>query len=147
MRKTYFAKKTDAIKNWYIVDAENIVLGRLATRLATVLRGKHKPMYTPNIDTGDNIVVINASKVKLTGKKLIQKVDFRHSGFPGGVTLTRYDVMMKNNPEKAIYLAVKGMLPKNKLRDVFLKKLHIYKDIEHAHISQKPEVLDIINMK
>jgi len=147
MRKTYFAKNTDAIKNWYIVDAENVVLGRLATRIANILRGKHKPMFTPNVDTGDNIVVINASKVKLTGKKLLQKVNFRHSGFPGGVTLTRYDVMMKDTPEKAIYLAVKGMLPKNKLRDVFIKKLHIYKGAEHSHISQKPEVLDILNMK
>lgn len=147
MRKTFVAKKENLEKKWYLVDANDIVLGRLATRVANILRGKHKPIFTPHVDTGDNVIVINAENVKLTGKKLVQKMDFRYSGYPGGTTFTRYDVLMKTNPEKAVRLAVRGMLPKNKLRDVIIKKLHIYKGAEHLHIAQQPEKLDILNMK
>ncbi len=147
MRKTYFATPKDAEKNWYLIDAEDLVLGRLSTRIANVLRGKHKPVFTPSVDMGDNVIVINADKIKLTGKKLVQKTAFHYTGYPGGSKFTRYDVLMKNHPEKAVYLAVKGMLPKNKLREVFIKKLHVYKGPEHPHAAQKPEILDIINMK
>ncbi|MDR0676841.1 MAG: 50S ribosomal protein L13 [Elusimicrobiota bacterium] len=147
MKKTFVAKKENIEKKWYVVDAKDIVLGRLATRVANVLRGKHKPIFTPHVDTGDNVVIINAKDIKLTGKKLVQKMNFRYSGYPGGATFTRYDVLMETKPERAVYLAVRGMLPKNKMRDVIIKKLHIYKGSEHLQAAQKPEKLDILNMK
>ncbi|MCP4482832.1 MAG: 50S ribosomal protein L13 [bacterium] len=147
MRKTYFTKETDAVKDWYVIDATDMVLGRLATRVANVLRGKHKPMFTPNVDTGDNIIIINAEKIKLTGNKLTQKLAFRHTGFPGGAKFVRYDKLMAETPERSIIFAVRGMLPKNKLRDRFMKKLHVYKGIEHPHEAQRPKSLDVMGMK
>lgn len=147
MRKTFVAKNENMTRKWYLIDGKGIVLGRLATRVANILRGKHKPIFTPHVDTGDNVIVINAKDIKLTGQKLTQKMDFRYSGYPGGSTFTRYDVLMKTNPEKALKLAVNGMLPKNKMRKFVIKKLHIYKENEHPHIAQKPEKLDILNMK
>jgi large subunit ribosomal protein L13 len=143
MRKTFVPKVDDIQKEWYIVDATNLILGRMATRIADVLRGKHKPMFAPNVDTGDFVVVVNADKVKLSGKKLLQKIDFRHSGWPGGAKFTQYDKLMRENPEKAVLLAVRGMLPKNKLRSKFIKKLHIYRGENHPHVAQSPKALKI----
>ncbi|MFH1714647.1 MAG: 50S ribosomal protein L13 [Elusimicrobiota bacterium] len=141
--KTYTAKKEDLKQEWFVIDAKDRVLGRLAVKVANILRGKTKPIYTPHVDTGDNVVIINAEKVRLTGNKLKQKFAFRHSGYPGGDTLTRYDILMKEKPEQAILLAVRGMLPKNKLRAVFMKKLHVYKGVEHPHSAQQPKELNI----
>ncbi|MFC1566976.1 50S ribosomal protein L13 [bacterium] len=143
MKSTFFAKNEEVKKDWLIIDAEGKVLGRLATRIADILRGKKKPIFTPHVDTGDFVIVLNADKIRLTGKKLEQKFAFRHTGYPGGVKLTRYDKLMSEKPEKAVQLAVSGMLPKNKLRAKFLKKLHIYKGTEHPHEAQKPKVIEI----
>lgn len=143
MNKTYIAKKETIEKAWHLVDARDAILGRVATRIAMVLRGKHKPTFTPHVDTGDNVVVINVDKLKLTGKKLTQKYAYRNSGFPGGATFTRYDVLMKTRPEKALFLAVRGMLPKNKMRDKLMKKLHLCKGEQHPHIAQNPQPLDV----
>ncbi|MFC1512547.1 50S ribosomal protein L13 [bacterium] len=147
MNKTYSAKKTDVKKEWYIVDAKEWVLGRLAARVSMVLRGKHKPIFTPHLDTGDNVIIINAEKINFTGKKLQQKVHFRTSGYPGGAKFIRYDELMKTKPEKVIYLAVRGMLPKNRLRDRFMKKLHIYQGEEHPHTAQQAKALELRTIK
>jgi large subunit ribosomal protein L13 len=146
-KKTYSAKKEDLKRNWYVVDAKDWILGRLATRIAMVLRGKHKPIFTQHVDTGDNVVVLNVEKMKFTGKKLEQKYDFRNSGYPGGAKFTRYDKLMDENPEKVLYLAVYGMLPKNKMRSKVIKKLHIYKGETHPHIAQDAKVFDIKTVK
>jgi large subunit ribosomal protein L13 len=139
--RTLFAKKTDVERKWYLVDAEDQVLGRLATRIATRLRGKHKPVFTPNIDTGDFIVVINAEKVKLTGNKLNDKVYYWHTGYPGGIKSETAKERLKKKPETVITDAVWGMLPKNRLGRAMLKKLKVYRGGEHPHSAQQPEVL------
>ncbi len=137
--KTYSARK-DAIedRNWCLIDAEGKVLGRLATEVATILCGKNKPIYTPHIDTGDFVVVVNADKVKLTGRKWEQKVYYRHSGYPGGLKSLTAKELWEKKPEELVRHAVKGMLPKNRLGRKMIKKLKIYADNDHPHEAQKP---------
>ena len=137
---TYVATKDSIERKWLVIDAEGMVLGRLASEVAKLLRGKHKPTYTPFLDTGDNVIVINASKVVLTGKKLDDKIYRHHSGFPGGMKEIDYRTLMAKNPEKAVELAVKGMLPKNSLGRQMFRKLHVYAGPEHEQAAQKPEV-------
>ena len=139
--KTYMAKPDKIERKWYVVDAEGQTLGRLAAEVAKVLRGKNKPEFTPHIDTGDNVIVINAEKIKVTGKKLDQKVYYHHSDYVGGMKETTLREMMAKKPEQVIELAVKGMLPKGPLGRTMIKKLHVYAGAEHAHQAQKPEVL------
>ncbi|MBP3372535.1 MAG: 50S ribosomal protein L13 [Clostridia bacterium] len=140
--KTYMAKAQDVERKWYVVDAEGQTLGRLATQIAVVLRGKNKPTFTPHVDTGDYVIVINADKIVLTGKKLDQKNYYRHSGYVGGLKTTVARKMLANKPEFMVYEAVRGMLPKNTLGRHMIKKLHIYRGAEHKHQAQKPEVLE-----
>jgi large subunit ribosomal protein L13 len=140
--KSYMAKANEVERKWYIIDAEDKVLGRLATEIATILRGKNKPIYTPHVDTGDFVIVINADKVKLTGKKLEQKNYTYHTGYPGGLRQVSYGELMEKNPEKIIELAVKGMLPKNSLGRQMYRKLKVYRGTEHGHEAQKPEVYE-----
>jgi len=137
------AKAEEVKKKWYVVDAAGKPLGRLASVVASILRGKHKPIYTPHVDTGDYVIVINAEKAVLTGKKLDQKVYRRHSGWPGGLKETKYRQLMENSPEKAVELAVKRMLPHNSLGRAMFRKLRVYMGPEHEHQAQKPEVLEI----
>ena len=139
--KTYMANPDKIERKWYVVDAEGQTLGRLAAEVAKVLRGKNKPEFTPHIDTGDNVIVINAEKIKVTGKKLDQKVYYHHSDYVGGMKETTLREMMAKKPEQVIELAVKGMLPKGHLGRTMIKKLHVYAGAEHAHQAQKPEVL------
>ena len=139
--KTYMANPDKIERKWYVVDAEGQTLGRLAAEVAKVLRGKNKPQFTPHIDTGDNVIVINAEKIKVTGKKLDQKVYYHHSDYVGGMKETTLREMMAKKPEQVIELAVKGMLPKGPLGRTMIKKLHVYAGAEHAHQAQKPEVL------
>ncbi len=140
--KSYMAKTNEIDRKWYIIDAEGKVLGRLATEIATILSGKNKPIYTPHVDTGDFVVVINAEKVKLTGKKLEQKNYVYHTGYPGGLREIPYERLIKERPEKIIELAVKGMLPKNRLGRKMIKKLKVYGGAEHKHEAQKPEIYE-----
>ena len=139
--KTYMANPDKIERKWYVVDAEGQTLGRLSSEIAKVLRGKNKPEYTPHIDTGDYVVVINAAKVKVTGKKLQQKVYYNHSVYVGGMRETTMADMMAKKPEKVIELAVKGMLPKGPMGRDMIKKLHVYAGPEHEQQAQKPEVL------
>lgn len=141
--KTYSVKQSEIKRDWFVVDAEDKVLGRLATELARVLRGKHKPNFTPHLDVGDFIVVINADKVKLTGRKMENKNYYRHSGYPGGLTAVPAKVMQATKPEEMIRHAVRGMLPKNSLGRSQLKKLKIYAGKEHPHEAQQPQVLEV----
>ncbi len=140
--KSYMAKPEEMERKWYVIDAEDKVLGRLATEVATILTGKHKPIYTPHVDTGDFVIIINADKVKLTGKKLEQKKYYYHTGYPGGLKAVPYKQMMEKNPEKAIELAVKGMMPKNRLGRQMYKKLKVYSGPEHNHEAQRPEIYE-----
>ena len=140
--KTQSFKQSDIEQSWILVDAKDKTLGRLASALASRLRGKHRPEYTPNADLGDYIVVINANKINVTGDKLNQKKYFKHSGYPGGIKSKSLDKVIKNSPEDAIRMAVKGMLPKNKLGKKMLTKLKIYKDNDHPHQAQNPNTLD-----
>ena len=140
--KTQSFKQSDIEQSWILVDAKDKTLGRLASALASRLRGKHRPEYTPNADLGDYIVVINANKINVTGDKLNQKKYFRHSGYPGGIKSKSLDKVVKNSPEEAIRMAVKGMLLKNKLGKKMLTKLKIYKDNDHPHQAQNPNTLD-----
>ncbi len=137
---TYSAKKSDIQRKWYIIDAANKPLGRVATEAARLLRGKHKPTFTPNIDTGDHVIILNCKDVVLTGKKLDQKVYRHHSGYIGGMKETTARVIMDNNPEKAMMVAIKGMLPHNSLGKQMLTKLRVYAGSEHENQAQKPEV-------
>ncbi|HHJ52245.1 MAG TPA: 50S ribosomal protein L13 [Caldithrix abyssi] len=143
--KTYIAreKEIEDSRRWYLVDAEGKTLGRVASQIAHILRGKHKPIYSPHQDAGDFVVVVNAEKVKLTGKKLEQKTYFRHSGYIGGVTVTPVALMLQRHPERVIEHAVKGMLPKNALGRKMFKKLKVYAGPEHPHKAQQPEVLEL----
>ena len=141
--KTYFPKEGELIKNWYLVNAEGAVLGRLAAQVAAILRGKTKPTYTPHADTGDFIIIVNAEKVKLTGNKLSQKMYRRHSGYPGGLKVVNAKTMLQKKPEDVIVIAVKGMLPKNSLGRQMLSKLKVYKGAEHPHKAQMPKELEI----
>ncbi|MCI6421083.1 MAG: 50S ribosomal protein L13 [Blautia sp.] len=139
--KTYMANPDKIERKWYVVDADGQTLGRLASEVAKVLRGKNKPVYTPHIDTGDYVIIINAEKVAVTGKKLDQKVYYHHSDYVGGMKETTLKEMMAKKPEKVLELAVKGMLPKGPLGRSMIKKLHVYAGPEHKHEAQKPEVL------
>lgn len=139
--KTYMANPAEIDRKWYVVDADGQILGRMASEIAKVLRGKNKPEYTPHIDTGDYVVVINAAKVKTTGKKLEQKMYYHHSEYVGGMKETVLAEMMNKKPEKVVELAVKGMLPKGPLGHQMIKKLHVYAGSEHEQIAQKPEEL------
>ena len=139
--KTFMASPSTIDRKWYVVDAENKTLGRLAAEVAKVLRGKNKPIFTPHMDTGDNVIVINASKIKVTGKKLDQKIYYHHSEYVGGMKETTLREKMAKKQEQVIELAVKGMLPKGPLGRQMFKKLHVYAGSEHAHAAQKPEVL------
>ena len=140
---TRFVKTEDADIKWYVVDAKDLVLGRLAAKVAGVIRGKNKPSFTPNMDTGDFVIIVNADKVKMTGKRELQKTYFRHTGYPGGVKTLTYTQMMEKHPEKIIQNAVKGMLPKNRLGRQLIKKLKVYAGEEHPHQAQKPETLSV----
>jgi large subunit ribosomal protein L13 len=141
--KTFIAKPHEVERKWYIVDASDKPLGRLASEIAKILRGKHKPIYTPHVDTGDHVIVINAAKVRLTGKKLDQKLYRRHSQYPGGLKEIPYRQLMETRPTLAIYEAVRGMLPHNRLGRKMLKKLRVYAGQEHGHEAQQPEKLEL----
>jgi large subunit ribosomal protein L13 len=139
---TQVAKKDEVTRDWYVVDVENQVLGRVATQIANVLRGKNKPTFTPSVDTGDFVIVINAEKIALTGKKLADKTYYSHSGFPGGIKAITAGKLLEKKPEDIIKKAVKGMLPKNKLARHMISKLKIYTGGEHPHAAQQPKALN-----
>lgn len=139
--QTYMANPDKIERKWYVVDAEGCTLGRLASGVASVLRGKNKPQFTPHVDTGDYVIIVNADKIKVTGKKMDQKIYYHHSDYVGGMKETTLKEMMAKKPEKVIELAVKGMLPKGPLGRAMIKKLHVYAGTEHDHAAQKPEVL------
>jgi large subunit ribosomal protein L13 len=141
--KTFQAKKENVERNWYVVDAEGKVLGRLASEIAKRLRGKDKPVYTPYVDTGDFVIVVNAGKVQLTGKKLTDKMYYRHSGYPGGIRQMAAGKMLEEKPAEVLRLAVRGMLPKNSLGRAMLKKLKIYTCSDHDHAAQCPQLLKL----
>ena len=140
--KTYSAKPLEIERKWYVIDADGEILGRLATKIANILRGKNKPEYTAHVDTGDFVVVINADKIRVTGKKDTDKKYYRHSGFPGGLKITSFRQLMDKNPASAIEKAVKGMLPHNTLGDEQFQKLNIYAGPEHPHAAQKPITIE-----
>ncbi|HHU02581.1 MAG TPA: 50S ribosomal protein L13 [Christensenellaceae bacterium] len=144
---TYMAKAESVERKWYVVDADGMVLGRLASQVASILRGKHKSIYTPHVDTGDYVIIINADKVVLTGKKLDQKYMYRHSGYPGGLKSTKYRHLMEDKPELAVKKAIVGMLPKGPLGRKMAKKLFVYAGSEHVHQAQQPELLPLKNFK
>ena len=141
MQATYTARPADIERKWYVLDAEDVVLGRLCTQVATILRGKHKAMYTPSMDTGDNVIVINAGRVALTGRKLDLKLHYWHTGYPDGLRTITYREFMAKDPAALVRLAVRGMLPKNPLGRAMLRKLHVYAGSEHPHAAQQPTVL------
>src|SRR3954470_9583147 len=141
--KTYVAKPTDRQRDWYVVDAEGQTLGRLATQIADVLRGKRKPEYTPHVDTGDFVVVINAEKVHVTGNKRADKRYYRHSGYPGGLRSRTFEEMLARRPEEVIRLAVKGMLPRTRLGRAQLRKLKVYAGPDHPHAAQQPQPMEV----
>ncbi|SHF10517.1 LSU ribosomal protein L13P [Seinonella peptonophila] len=143
MRTTYMAKPNEVERNWYVVDAKGKTLGRLATEVATLLRGKHKPQYTPHVDTGDFVIVVNASGIELSGKKLEQKKYYRHSGYPGGLKSITAGNLRVQRPERMIELAVKGMLPKGSLGRQQFRKLKVYAGSEHPHQAQQPQVWEL----
>ena len=140
---TKFIKTEDADRKWHVIDANDVVLGRLATKAATIIRGKHKPIFTPNTDTGDFVIVVNADKVKLTGKREQMKTYFSHSMYPGGVKVKTFAELKDKKPEFIITHAVKGMLPKNRLGRQLIKKLKVYAGSDHPHAAQKPEALSL----
>ncbi len=142
MKTTFMANAGNVERKWYVVDAEGQILGRLAAEVAKILRGKHKPTYTPHVDTGDHVIIINADKIVLTGKKLTQKTYFRHSGYPGGTTFTPAGKLLAERPTKVLELAVKGMLPKNSLGRKMFTKLNVYSGANHPHEAQQPEKIE-----
>ena len=146
MRTTYIAKPGEVERKWYVVDAKNVPMGRLASAVASILRGKNKPTFTPHVDTGDYVIVINAAQVKLTGKKASQKMYYRHSNYPGGLKQRTAGDFLAKDPEKLLEHAIKGMLPHNSLGHKQGLKLHVYAGEDHKHAAQNPEVLDITNL-
>lgn len=142
--KTTSAKNTDIVRKWHVVDADGMVVGRLATRIAMILRGKNKPIFTPHVDTGDFVIIVNADKVRFTGNKLEQKIYYRHTGYIGGIKQKTAGDIMKTTPERILMSAVRGMLPKNRLGRQQLKKLKVYRGAEHPHKAQNPEELNLI---
>ena len=145
--KTISANKATVQKAWFVVDAENQILGRVCSEIAKIIRGKHKPSFTPHVDCGDQVIVINADKIRLTGKKMTDKVYIRHTGYPGGQRFTSAEVMLKKHPERLIEKAVKGMLPKNKLGRQLFTNLKVYRGAEHNQEAQKPTVLNLDTFK
>ncbi|MDX8363043.1 MULTISPECIES: 50S ribosomal protein L13 [Bacillaceae] len=143
MRTTFMAKPAEVQRKWYVVDAEGKTLGRLASEIASILRGKHKPTYTPHVDTGDHVIIINAEKIELTGKKLTDKLYYRHSQHPGGLKVRTALEMRTNYPERMLEGAIRGMLPKGSLGRQMFKKLHVYAGNEHPHQAQQPEVYEL----
>lgn len=143
MRTTFMANAGNIEHKWYVVDAAGKTLGRLSSEIASILRGKHKPTYTPHVDTGDHVIIINAEKIELTGKKLTDKIYYRHSMYPGGLKTRTALEMRTNYPEKMLELAIKGMLPKGSLGRQMAKKLHVYAGSEHPHQAQQPEVYEL----
>jgi len=143
VRKTLSAKPNEVERTWYVVDAEGKTLGRLSTEIARILRGKHKPSFTPHVDTGDYVIVINADKVRVTGKRLDQKMYYRHSGYMGGLKTVPLRRMLETHPERVIEHAVKGMLPKNRLGRQMYKKLKVYASPDHPHQAQQPQPLEL----
>ncbi|HHW15316.1 MAG TPA: 50S ribosomal protein L13 [Firmicutes bacterium] len=143
MKTTYLAKPSEIQRKWYVVDAEGKALGRLAAQVAAILRGKHKPIFTPNVDTGDHVVVINADKVRLTGRKATQEMIYRHSMYPGGLKAIPMGEMLAKQPEKLVERAVRGMLPHNRLGREMFKKLKVYAGPDHPHEAQGPEPLEV----
>jgi len=141
--KTFYAKKTDFTRDWVLVDAKDMPLGRLASQVAARLRGKHKPIFTPNVDCGDFVVVINADKIVLTGKKHDNKIFNWHTGYPGGIKALTYGQLLENTPDKMVWVAVKRMLPRNKLRKQYLGKLKVYAGTEHPHVAQQPKAIKL----
>src|SRR5699024_6095480 len=143
MRTTFMANENTVERKWFVVDAEGKRLGRLASEVATLLRGKHKPTYTPHVDTGDHVIIINAEKIELTGNKLTDKLYYRHSGYTGGIKARNAEEMLAKFPERLVEIAVKGMLPKGSLGRKMAQKLHVYKGAEHKNQAQKPEVYEL----
>jgi large subunit ribosomal protein L13 len=141
--RTYSPKAGEITREWHVIDATDVVLGRLATQAAALLRGKHKPTFVPHMDVGDFVIIINADKVALTGSKLKQKKEYRHSGYPGGLTATTYAELLETNPERAVEKAVKGMIPHNKLGRAQLTKLKVYSGATHPHAAQNPKPFEI----
>jgi len=141
--KTFSAKNQDIDRNWYLVDAQNKTLGRLSTEIATRLCGKHKPIYTPHVDTGDYIVVVNASKIRVTGNKMTDKIYYKHSGYIGNLKSENLETMLEKYPERVLMKSVRGMLPKSKLGNAMIKKLRVFAGPEHTHIAQQPEPLEL----
>ena len=141
--KTFSANNHDIERNWYLVDAQNKTLGRLSTAIANRLRGKHKPIYTPHVDTGDYIVVVNASKIRVTGKKMTDKVYYKHTGYIGNLKSENLKTMLEKYPERVLMKSVRGMLPKSKLGNAIIKKLRVFAGPEHTHIAQQPEPLEL----
>ena len=141
--RTYTPRPGDVDRRWHVIDASDVVLGRLASQVAQLLRGKHKPVFAPHVDTGDFVVIINAEKVALTGSKREQKIAYRHSGYPGGLKAMGYTELLATKPTRAVEKAIAGMLPKNTLGRAMYRKLKVYKGSEHPHAAQQPQVLDI----
>jgi large subunit ribosomal protein L13 len=141
--RTYTPKPGDVDRRWHVIDAEDVVLGRLASQTAALLRGKHKPIFAPHVDTGDFVIIVNAGKVALTGSKREQKIAYRHSGYPGGLKAVGYTQLLEENPTRAVEKAVRGMLPKNSLGRQMLRKLKVYAGPEHPHAAQQPESFQI----
>ena len=143
MSKTFMANAQNVERKWYLVDATNMVLGRLSTEVAAILRGKHKPTFTPHVDCGDYVIIVNAEKIALTGNKLQDKIYYRHSNYPGGLKQRNAKTLLETQPEKVLEKAIRGMLPKNKLGAAMYRKLYVYAGPEHPDQAQKPEVLNI----
>jgi large subunit ribosomal protein L13 len=141
--RTYSPKPGEITRRWHVIDATDVVLGRLASHAAQLLRGKHKPIFAPHMDTGDFVIIVNASKVALTGNKRAQKVAYRHSGYPGGLKRIGYEELLTTRPDRAVEIAVRGMLPRNKLGRKMLKKLKVYAGPDHPHAAQQPEPFQI----
>ena len=141
MTKTYSAKIGEVQREWRVVDADGATLGRLATKIATILRGKHRVTFTPSLDTGDPVIVVNAAKIKVTGKKLHDKMYVRHSGYPGGFRAENLEALLARRPEEVLRRAVRGMLPQNRLGEQMMRKLHVYAGAQHPHAAQKPKEL------
>ncbi len=141
--KTYVVKESEIKREWYVVDAEGKTLGRLASKIARILMGKHKPYYTPHLDTGDFVIVVNADKIRVTGRKLDQKMYYRYSGYPGGLKSVPLRKQLQAHPDRVIWAAVRNMLPKNKLGRAMLKKLKVYASPDHPHAAQQPKPLDL----
>ncbi|MFZ5950274.1 MAG: 50S ribosomal protein L13 [Candidatus Rifleibacteriota bacterium] len=142
--KTFQPKTSDFTRDWVLVDAKDIPLGRLASQVAARLRGKHKPTFTPNMDCGDFVVIVNADQIKLTGRKHDEKMHYWHTGYPGGIKSLTYGQLLENRPDKMVMLAVKRMLPRNKLRKIFLRKLKVYAGAEHPHTAQQPKSIKLV---